>query len=360
MAGRVTNAIPGGPSVPIPVTATDFTNIGQFTLSLEFDTTKVHYLSSSKNLSLPGMTVTYNHPSGNTIGKLVFAWTGASNVTLASESSIVNLSFAYVAGTGILGWAYNFGSVCQYKRYVGGVLTALNDTPKYQFYLNGGISNRTAPVTFAPTIANPVTGPLSIPVTANGFTDIGAFTLNLEYDPAFITYQNTFTKNPAFGSTFQVGDNPGTGSKRLIVVQWYGNSVNLANGATLVTLNFSYPTAYCDASPLTWFDNISSCEYADGPGDVLIDMPQSSYYMNSIVAEGIKTTWTGNASTAWDNSANWNSCGVPDISRNIVIPNVSPHSFPILTTAAFCKTIKIETGATVTVSPTGSITVGNN
>jgi len=358
-AGRVTNATPGNHSVPVDVTVTGFSNIGKFFLTLSFDTTRVRYVSSTTNSSLTGMTVTYTSPAGNTWGKLVFAWTGAANVSLADGSSLVNLIFHYVTGTGILSWVYSDGA-CQYKRYVGTTLITLNDSPQYLFYLNGGISNRTAPFTFAPTFTNPVAGStLPVTITVNGFTDIGALTLYLEYDPAVITYLS-FTKNPTFGSAFQVGDITGFGSKRMIVIQWYGPSDTLANGSTLCTLNFNYPSANCNPCALSWFDSGPSCEYADGSGNVLIDMPQATYYFNGLVAEGLLYTWTGAVSSAWDNAANWNACGIPDITRQVIIPNVSsPNLFPIIITAASCKSITIQTGATLSVGPTGSITVGN-
>jgi hypothetical protein len=361
-AGRVTNAVPGDPSVPVNITVTGFTNIGQITLTMKFDTTRVHYISSTTNPSFPGMTVTFTSPpSGSTQGKLVFAWTGASNTSLADGSSLANLTFSYVTGTGILSWAYILGSVCQYKRYVSGVLTALSDSPKYLYYQNGGISNRTAPLTFAPVLANPVPGDLPMPITVNGFTNIRAITLHLEYDPSMITYQNSFTKNPAFGTSFIVGDVAGTGGKRMIVIQWYeGSAVTLADGSTICTLNFIYPTTSCNPCPLDWFDNGPYCEYVDGQGDVLIDMPQADFYMNGLVAEGILFTWTGNVSSAWDDAGNWNACGIPDITRQVVIPDVSPHSFPIVTVSGTCKSLRVQTGATLVISPTGSITVGDN
>jgi hypothetical protein len=361
-AGRVTNATPGNPSVPVAVTVTGFSSIGKFTLTMKFDTIKVHFVSATATPSLPGMTVTYTHPSGNTQGTLVFAWTGAgaSNVSLADGSSLANLTFHYISGTGILSWAYTYESVCEYKRYVNGNLTLLNDYPEYQYYLNGGISNRSAPVTFAPSFANPVPGALPVPITVNGFTDIGAITLYMEYDPAVITYLNTFTKNAAFGSSFQVGDQPGSGGKRLIVIGWYGNAVNLANGSTLCTLNFSYPSANCNPCALSWYDIGPSCEYANAAGDVLIDMPQSTYYINGLVAEGLQYTWTGTLNNDWSNAGNWNACGIPDITRKVIIPNVSPNSFPVITTAAYCKSVKIQSGATLSVGPTGSVTLGNN
>jgi hypothetical protein len=360
-AGRVINATPGAPSVPIHVTVTGFTNIGHFTLTLSFDTTKVHYVSATKNASLTSMSVTYVHPlTGLTDGQLIFVWTGTvgNNLSLADGSSLADLTFAYVNGTGLLSWVYSSG--CWYKRYIGTTLVQLNDSPQYLYYLNGGISNRSAPFTYAPVFTNPLPGPLPIPITVNGFTDIGALTLNLEYDPAVINYSGTFTKNAAFGTTFLVGDNAGFGNHRLIVVSWFGSSVSLANGSTLCTLDFSYPSANCSPCALSWFDRGPSCSYSDGNGDVLIDMPQTTYYFDGLVPAGLLPTWTGSVSSAWNDVSNWNACGIPDITRDVVIPNISPNPFPIVTTAASCKSLNIQSGATVSVSPTGSITLGSN
>lgn len=250
---------------------------------MKFDTTLVRFVSSTANPSLPGMVVTYTSPSGNTLGKLVFSWTGPSNVSLADGASLANLTFSYVTGTGLLNWNY---TGCHYLRNVGGTLTALTDTATYLFYLNGGISNRGAPVTYAPLVTVLATGPVGLPITVNGFTGIGSLTLNLEYDPAILTYLS-YVKNPAFGSSFLVGNIAGTGGKRLIVIQWYGNSLTLASLATLCTLNFNYTAASSNGSVLTWFDNIPSCQYTDGSGAVLIDLPKSEYYHNGLVSPPI-------------------------------------------------------------------------
>ena len=291
MAANVTAAIPGVSSVAVPVTVTGFNDIGQFTLTMKFDTTRVRFVSATANPALPGMSVTYTKPSGNTKASLVFSWTGSSNVSLADGSSLAGLTFSYVTGTGLLSWAYTYGAVCQFKRYVGAVLTTLSDTPKYLFYLNGGISNRGAPVTFVPVIIMTAPGSFQIPVTVNGFNGIGALTLYLEYDPAFITYQNTFTKNPAFGSTFLVGNIAGTDGKMLMIIQWYGGAVTLGNGAALCTMNFSYAGAGATC-PLSWNDNGPSCEYADGSGDVLIDLPKNYYYHDGVVSPPLIANFT--------------------------------------------------------------------
>jgi hypothetical protein len=358
-AGTITNAVPGSQTAPVPVTVTGFDNIGQFTLTMKFDTTRVRYVSSTTNSSLSGMTVTYTSPSGgNTQGKLVLTWTGTVNQSLADSSSLASLVFFYVTGTGILTWSYSFGAICQYKRYVGATLTLLNDTPKYAFYLNGGISNRTAPYTFAPTIAEPQPGPLNIPIIVNGFTTIGGFTLWLEYDPAVITYVS-FTKNAVFGSSFQVSDNPGNNGKRVIYIQWFATSVTLADGSTLCTLNFNYPALHCNPCALHWIDIGGSCEYTDNLNNVLIDMPQQVFYIDGIIAAGLHPTWTGNVSSDWNNPSNWNSCGVPVLSRRAIIPNVAPNANPVLSSEGYCKSVTVQSGATLTITSSASITVGN-
>jgi hypothetical protein len=203
-------------------------------------------------------------------------------MSLPDGSSLADLTFSYVTGTGIIRWAYSFGSVCQYKRYVGNTLTVLSQTTPYLFYKNGGISYRGAPDTYAPLITVTALGSVAVPLTVTDFTGISAMTLSLEYDPAIMTYVN-FVKNPLFVGNFQVGNNAGTGGKKIIRIQWYGTAVSLVNGAALCTLNFSYIASASTGTTLNWIDEGSSCEYAEGSGDILIDLPQNDYFHNGSV-----------------------------------------------------------------------------
>lgn len=279
VAGSIINAVPGTSSIPIPISVTGFTNISKFNFTMKFDTTKVRYTSAITNSTLTGMTVTYTRPTSlSTEGKLVFAWTGVANISLIDGTDIANLTFSYVTSTGILGWAYTYGAICKIYTLVGATQTALDDTPKDVYYKNGGISNRSALVTTAPIISNPSVGTVLVPITATGFTDIGAMTLNFEYDPTILTFVS-YTKNPAFNSSFVLGDNLGTGGKRKITIQWYGTAFSLANGSTLCTVNFNYLAAGTSCA-LKWTDNGGSCEYADGAGNILVDMPTATYYKN--------------------------------------------------------------------------------
>ncbi len=280
-AGVVTNATPGT-QVIIPVSVAGFNSIGRFTLTLTFDTTLTRFVSATTHSFLAGMTVTYSKTPSTTQGKLLFSWIGSTNASLPDGSVLSYLTMTYVTSTANLRWADSYGNVCEYKRFVNGNPVILTDTPQYQFYKDGGVSSRGAPVTTAPSVTVNNTGTVALPITVGGFTDIGALTLNLEYDPAIMTYVS-FTRNPAFGSTFQVGSIPGTGGKKNMVIQWYGTSLTLPAGATLCTLSFNYTATSGNGTLLSWIDNGSSCEFADGPGAVLIDQPQSQYYINGQV-----------------------------------------------------------------------------
>jgi hypothetical protein len=359
IAGRVTDAIPGDTVSPLPVIIHNFNNIGQFTLTLKFDTTRVKYISSLTNPLLQGMTADYTPPSGNSQGKLVLTWTGTENISLADSSSLADITFFYVNGTGLLNWSYTFGSVCRYKRYSGGVLITMTDSPKNEYYQDGGIADRTSPVITAPTIAGPEPGPVPLAFYADEFVDIKSFTLYLEYDPAIIAYQNSFTKNPAFDSNFIVGDSPGVGDMRMIIMQWFSfTPVSLPDGSLICTLDFNYLSATCDPCVLGWYDTGPTCEYADGEGHVLMDVPKVDFYHDGIIAPGSPATWTGNAGSDWHNASNWDSCGIPDIMRNVVIPDVSPLPFPVISSAVDCHSLTVEEGAMITISSSGSLIIG--
>ena len=279
---RVTTAIPGATGIQIPVTTTGFTNIGMFILTLRFDITMVTFVSATTNPLLSGMTVTYLPAGSDNRAGLVLAWNSLSNVSLTDGSSLVNLTFDYINYSGIISLSYLYPDACRFKRWVSGSLTVLNIIPEYNFLLYGGIADHGAPVTYAPLILNPVPGALSIPITVTGFTNIGSISLSLEYDPAVITFQNTFTKNPIFNAAFGVSDNVGSGGKKYISIGWYGNSVNLTDGATMVTLNFTYLTAGTNCA-LHWLNNNASSEYTDDMATSLIDLPTPTYYKDGAV-----------------------------------------------------------------------------
>ncbi len=237
-AGVITNAVPSG-SVVVPITVTNFVSIGYFTLTLRYRTTKATYVSASPNPAFPGMTVT--HSISGAVGKLVINWPQtAGGVTLPDQAHLLDLTFTYLTGTTTLSWGYTSGLVCEYKKYSNGNYILLNDSPETSYYINGGISNRGAPVTIAPIIAGAVSGStIDVPVTVTDFDTIGSMYLKLDYDSTVLVYQS-LTPNPVFGGSFSYGVSPATGVYKRITVGFYGGNVTLADGSTIFTVRFTY------------------------------------------------------------------------------------------------------------------------
>ena len=68
-------------------------------------------------------------------------------------------------------------------------------------------------------------------------------------------------------------------------------------------------------------------------------------------------TWLGSTSTDWNTGLNWCSGIVPTASTNVIIPSVGITNFPFIGAAAFCDSLTILSGATVTMSGTNTLTV---
>jgi hypothetical protein len=133
-AASFVNATPGT-LVTIPVTVTGFTNIGSFSLSLDYDYTKVQYVSGIKNPLIPESFSIGDNNLGNGIHRLVAGWYGLSGISLPDESWIISIDFTYLSGSTSLQWIDN-GPSCAYSDGNG---NGLNDIPASSFYINGRI-----------------------------------------------------------------------------------------------------------------------------------------------------------------------------------------------------------------------------
>jgi len=130
-AATVGNAVPGQ-QVTVPVMVTGFNNIGAVTLSLDYDYSKLQYISGSKN---PFLTGTYNigdNDLGNGMHRLIFGWFGSGN-SLPDSSILLTYTFNYTSGTAGLLW-YEMGPSCEYADASANVL---NDIPTAEYYING-------------------------------------------------------------------------------------------------------------------------------------------------------------------------------------------------------------------------------
>jgi hypothetical protein len=276
--GIVTDAVPGPVTVPVEVTG--FNNVGQFRLTFTYLSSCITYINYTADPIFTGLTVNNTTEEGQ--GKIVIDWPGTgTNYTLPDLSQILSFTFDYDSSTSYLTWSYSY-DICRYRTYLGGVYITLSDSPKSSYYINGGISDRGAPVITAPMISNAVPGNVSVPVTVINFDSIQAFSLSLEYDQAVLTYVSC-TPNANLGGSFSVGSQMGPNGKMMVTPGWLGLK-SLADGSTLFTINFTFSTANNNYSDLNWYDNGPSCEFT-ADYNKLIDMPKADYYNNGYVQE---------------------------------------------------------------------------
>ncbi len=173
----------------------------------------------------------------------------------------------------------------------------------------GMVQSQNAPVTSLQSYYNQLPGAIIVPVTVTNFTNIGAISLTLEYDPTVLTYTGNI-QNPIFSGSLGVGDNAVPSGMRRIIIGWFSNAVSLPDGSSLIDLSFNFAGGY---SALQWIDDGASCEYTDENFNTLNDSPFEDYYVNGLVSsakslnltvfiEGLYNTTTHKMNTAEGNA----------------------------------------------------------
>ena len=128
-----------------------------------------------------------------------------------------------------------------------------------------------APVTTLPVMTACPGSVIAVPITVNGFNNIGAVSLTMNYDAAILTFINATN---SLGLMIDGTTIPG----KIVTVGFFSSATTLANGTILFTLNFTYNGG---STAMTWNTEGISCEYDDYPNfQPLNDIPKSNYYIN--------------------------------------------------------------------------------
>ncbi len=278
---------PAGATVVVPVTVSGFEDISGISLILEYDPAVLTFQSALPNAAFSAFELN----GTNTPGRIVISWYASYGITLANGAHLVDITFVNNGGTTALSWYSADESSCEYARYNNGAYTVLNDSPFADYYINGSVYSHTAPLTWVPVITNATAGVVNIPVMVNRFNDIGAVSLTLEFDPAILVYQNIYVSNSTIASSgsWWVGIQDAPNGRKYIRLSWTKNvqapplpAVSLPDNSILISLQFNYAGGKSD---LVWFDNGSSCEYADGNFYILDDNPIEDYYQDGLITE---------------------------------------------------------------------------
>jgi len=175
---------------------------------------------------------------------------------------------------------------------------------------------------------------VSFPVVASGFpNDVGAVNIFIQYDTNVLSYESATP-----GLIYAFINNQDT----VIGAQWSTYPGQAVNG-TLFTMIFTVKSGNCsltiiDILPLynTEITNQYTLPYEP------LELQHATFTTNT------SCEWTGDYDTDWHNPLNWNCSVIPDENLDVTIPNVA-NDPRVKGQNAKCKSLNVETGATVTV-----------
>jgi hypothetical protein len=143
------------------------------------------------------------------------------------------------------------------------------------------------------------------------------------------------------------------------IINWPGEAPeyingNIYNSYTRQLSNFGndYDDYFASVKLLPGGEGVLAVGYTNGyssdvgPGPFTSDIWMVKINFGTAIRE--PSVWTGAASVAWENPANWNTNKVPDINTTVTIPAGAPN-FPEISSNANCYTISINPAATVLV-----------
>jgi len=130
--------------VEVPVTVTDFNDVGSISLRLKYDKTVMSYHSFS---TVTGIAFDVVSDESGAEGILTIGAMPASQINLANEATLLTLKFNFTSGSGNLQFDDSYDTYCEYgsgpPSYV-----AFCDEPTSHYYINGSVSCETVPPTF--------------------------------------------------------------------------------------------------------------------------------------------------------------------------------------------------------------------
>jgi hypothetical protein len=273
-AGRVAST---GTTVVLPITVSNFTNIGSCDLELHYNPAIATITSVTANslLTVGFYGFDYNK---SVPGVLTIGWYIVPGATIPDNSATFSIHFLKVSnGISPVTWSTD-DFACSYS---DGNFNPLNDSPQASFYIPGSVRFQgDAPCTIAPNQKAIEGMSIAVPVKVTSFNTIGAVSLTLNYNPAVLSYLSSGNTSGYPGLSINLVT-PGT-----IIIGGYSSSATgetYPDSTVLFTMNFLYLGG---TTSLTWYDDGGSCEYQGPLGDpTLLDTPQSNYYKNGSVAE---------------------------------------------------------------------------
>jgi hypothetical protein len=235
-----------GDTVTIPISVTNFNNIGAVSLKIQFNSTSLSYIGVTNQ---PTSGTTLASSSGNVI---TIAWYSTIGLNIAT-GKFLDIKFVYKGGSSNLDF---ITSQCEVSDILGNLLVV--------DFINGNISPSAVTKLTLPQIMAVAGNNISIPLTIENYEDVGAISLKITYDPSVLNFIDV-SDLPLVGTS-----NYGA-SSGVLTIGWFDTNPLSVTDGLLAKLNFKYignssnlnfNTAECEISNL--HGNLVEAEYVNG------------------------------------------------------------------------------------------------
>jgi hypothetical protein len=269
----------------IPVTVSNFTNVGIISLTLNFGSPNIVFQSVDLNPALLSGNIFTN---GNTPGMFILSFTTGTGISLADNSLLFTLHLVHsgppIDQTFFITWPETPAEANEYATPAGIVF---DKSPFGNYFINGNIfiepgCGPNGPVTTAGSVSVCLKKNFTVPVTITSFNGVGYISLLLNYDAALMQYQGV-SVNPVLesGSLLYNGNDPG----KFILSYINDAGISLQDHDTLFAIDFVYtgpPTPV--TTPVTWLMIPEEAnEYATLDGVEYNKVPFGQYFINGSI-----------------------------------------------------------------------------
>ncbi len=296
-ATTINNPAPG--SINVPITVTDFNNIGAISLSLDYDHSVMNFVQGTPNPAIPGWFIITDNDLGDGFHRIMMGWYG-SGFSLPDSSSIMDIEFTYISGTTSLAW-YDNGGSCEYAddNYV-----VLNDTPTGDYYIIGYICGFIAtpePITGNNTICQ---GDMGVAYSIDTIANATGYTWTIPLGATIITGQNTnaitvdYSDTAVSGMVTVAGINPcGSGPSQQLPVTVNNLPIADAGNDTIIPYGTSTTLHAASGGP-------GSYSYYWTPAELLVDPYVQDPQTVNLITSSLFTVEVTNDSTSCQNTDN--------------------------------------------------------
>ncbi len=267
-----------GNQTTIPVTVSNFSNIGSFQLKLLYNTSIASAASMTAFPQLGGSLAT----NLNMPGIITISWfkTSPNGVSLPSNTTLFNIVFNRTgSGTTALQWDETNGSCLWFNASY----QALNQHPFSNYYIPGSLTflSSNAPNVIFPALSACSQSQVEVPLVVSDFEHIGTFFLTFAFDQQVLSFAG-FINHSGFPGITMNSAVPGN-----LTIQGSTSNIqgfSLPDNATLLSVVFDYNGGLTE---LNWVTTGTSCQFT-GPAPsypLLNHTPLSQHFINGTITE---------------------------------------------------------------------------